>query len=142
MMNHFTVDVLTPNRVVARDVPAEALLIPTERGQINVLANHTHVVTKLSTGMLSIFGGSDDPDRHFSVSHGICKVLEDKIVILSNTSEEQHEIDSERAARALKYAQDKLASESLDDEELVKYQRKVDRALLRLQLAQGTKARK
>lgn len=141
-MNHFTVDVLTPNRVVAKDVPAEALLIPTTRGQINVLPNHTHVVTKLSTGVLSIFGGSDDPDRHFTVSHGICKVLEDKIVILSNTSEEQHEIDGERAARALEFAQEKLANEALDEEDHVKYQRKADRARLRLQFAKEQNNRK
>lgn len=141
-MNHFTVDVLTPNRVVAKDVPAEALLIPTTRGQINVLPNHTHVVTQLSTGMLSIFGDGNDPDRHFSVSHGICKVLEDKIVILSNTSEEEHEVNLERAERALKNAEGKLASESLDDVELVKYQRKAERARLRIQLAKSQKARK
>ena len=141
-MNHFTVDVLTPNRVVAKDVPAEALLIPTSRGQINVLANHMHVVTQLSTGMLSIFGGSDDPDRHFTVSHGICKVLEDNIVILSNTSEEQHEINLERAERALKFAEEKLAHSSLNDDELVKFQRKAERARLRIQLSKSTKARK
>lgn len=141
-MNHFTVDVLTPNRVVAKNVPAEALLIPTGRGQINVLPNHTHVVTQLSTGMLSIFGGADDSDRHFSVSHGICKVLEDKIVILSNTSEEQHEINVERSERALKFAEDKLANEALADDDLVKYQRKAERARLRLQLAKTLKSRK
>tara|TARA_R100000656_G_C3929221_1_gene124468 strand:+ start:45 stop:470 length:426 start_codon:yes stop_codon:yes gene_type:complete len=141
-MNHFTVDVLTPNRVVAKDVPAEALLIPTSRGQINVLPNHTHVVTKLSTGMLSIFGGSDDPDRHFTVTHGICKVLEDRIVILSNTSEEQHEIDADRAVKALKFAEEKLANEALDEEEHIKYHRKAERARLRIQFATEQKNRK
>tara|TARA_R110000868_G_scaffold100128_5_gene275431 strand:- start:32033 stop:32458 length:426 start_codon:yes stop_codon:yes gene_type:complete len=141
-MNHFTVDVLTPNRVVAKDVPAEALLIPTSRGQINVLPNHTHVVTQLSTGMLSIFGGSDDPDRHFTVTHGICKVLEDKIVILSNTSEEQHEIDADRAIKALKFAEEKLANEALDEEDHVKYHRKAERARLRIQFAKEQKNRK
>ncbi len=141
-MNHFTVDVLTPNRVVARNVPAEALLIPTTRGQINVLPNHTHVVTQLSTGVLSIFGGSDDPDRHFTVSHGICKVLEDKVVILSNTSEEVHEINVERAERALKFAEEQLGSKALDDQELVKFQRKAERARLRIQLAKSAKLRK
>lgn len=141
-MNHFTVDVLTPNRVVAKDVPAEALLIPTTRGQINVLPNHTHVVTQLSTGMLSIFGGGDDPDRHFTVSHGICKVLEDKIVILSNTSEEQHEINTERAERALKFAEEQLGGTSLNDDDLVKFQRKAERARLRIQLAKNSKNRK
>ena len=141
-MKQFTVDVLTPSRAVARNIPAQALLIPTSRGQINVLPDHTHVVTQLSTGMLSIFGGADDPDRHFTVTHGICKVLEDRIVILSNTSEEQHEIDLERATRALKFAEDKLANEALDEEDHLKFQRKAERAKLRIQFAKEQKNRK
>lgn len=135
-MNHFTVDVLTPNKVIAKDVPAQSLIIPTIRGEINVLADHTHVITRLSTGQLSIFGGADDPDRHFSVSHGVCKVLKNKVTILSHTSEENHEINSERAERALKNAQDYLAShDSLSDDEIEKYRRKIERAKLRMQLA-------
>lgn len=141
-MKEFTVDVLTPSRAVARNIPAQALLIPTSRGQINVLPDHTHVVTKLSTGMLSIFGGADDPDRHFTVTHGICKVLEDKIVILSNTSEEQHEIDLERATRALKFAEGKLANEALSEEDHIKFHRKLERAKLRIQFATAQKNRK
>ncbi|PIP91171.1 MAG: ATP synthase F1 subunit epsilon [Bdellovibrionales bacterium CG12_big_fil_rev_8_21_14_0_65_38_15] len=141
-MKQFTVDVLTPSRAVARNIPAQALLIPTSRGQINVLPDHTHVVTQLSTGMLSIFGGADDPDRHFTVTHGICKVLEDKIVILSNTSEEQHEIDLDRATRALKFAEDKLANEALDEEDHLKFHRKAERAKLRIQFAKEQKNRK
>ncbi len=141
-MKQFTVDVLTPSRAVARKIPAQALLIPTSRGQINVLPDHTHVVTQLSTGMLSIFGGADDPDRHFTVTHGICKVLEDKIVILSNTSEEQHEIDLDRATRALKFAEDKLANEALDEEDHLKFHRKAERAKLRIQFAKEQKNRK
>lgn len=141
-MKQFTVDVLTPSRAVARNIPAQALLIPTSRGQINVLPDHTHVVTQLSTGMLSIFGGADDPDRHFTVTHGICKVLEDKIVILSNTSEEQHEIDLDRATRALKFTEDKLANEALDEEDHLKFHRKAERAKLRIQFAKEQKNRK
>tara|TARA_R110002049_G_scaffold139882_1_gene300627 strand:- start:64 stop:489 length:426 start_codon:yes stop_codon:yes gene_type:complete len=141
-MKQFTVDVLTPNRVIARNVPAQALLIPTSRGQINVLPDHTHVVTQLSTGMLSVFGGADDPDRHFTVTHGICKVLEDKIVILSNTSEEQHEIDLERAQNALKFAENKLANEALSEEDNIKFHRKAERAKLRIQFAKEQKNRK
>lgn len=139
-MNYFTVDVLTPEKVVARDVPAESLLIPTVRGQINILPHHTHLINRLSTGVLSIFGGADDPDRHFSVTYGICKVLEDKVIIMSHTSEENHEISAERAQQALEAAQERLNSgDALSDDELEKYRRKVQRAQLRVQLAQQSK---
>ncbi len=135
--NFFTVDILTPGKIAAKDIPARSLLIPTERGQINVLPDHTHIVTRLSTGQMSIFGGADDPDRHFTITTGICKVLEDKIIILTNTTEEDKEIDIERAERALQDAQDVLAHESLDDDQLERYHRKAERAKLRIQLAKA-----
>jgi len=133
-MNNYTVDILTPSKIVAKGLPAESLLVPTVRGQINVLKDHTHIVSKLSTGIVTVFGGEDDPDRYFSVTTGVCKVLDNKVIVLANTSEEDHEIDVDRAKEALKHAQEQLQS-SLTDEELTKYRRKVERAQLRVQLA-------
>ncbi len=139
-MNYFTVDVLTPEKIVAKGIPAESLLIPTVRGQINILPHHTHLINKLSTGVLTIFGGADDPDLDYSISHGICKVLEDRVIIMSHTAEECTVIDESRATRALEHAEAKLnGGEPLTDEELTKYRRKAERAKLRLQLSQNKK---
>jgi len=137
-MNNFTVDILTPSRVIAKDVPAENVLVPTLRGQIQVKKDHTHVVEKIATGIVSIFGGADDADRHFLVTTGVCKVLNDKITILSNVATEDQEVDTERAEAALKNAQEMLSS-TLSDDEIIKYRRKVERAQLRLQMAKAVK---
>ena len=140
-MRNFVVDILTPNRVVAKDLPCQSLLIPTVRGQINVLLDHTHVITRLGTGELSVLGGADDADRHFTITYGICKVLDNKVYILSNTCEEQHEIDTARAEKALANAQEMLTSqEGLSDHEVEKYRRKVERANLRMQIAKKFKS--
>ena len=134
-MNHFTVDILTPDKVVAKDLPAESLLVPSVRGQINILVDHTHIVSKLETGIISVFGGAGDPDRYFSVSTGVCKVLQDKIIVLANTSEEKHEINLERAEQALKQAEEMLANtDAMTDEDYQKYSRKVERAKIRIQM--------
>ncbi|ATH09436.1 ATP synthase F1 subunit epsilon [Halobacteriovorax marinus] len=141
-MNNFTVDVLTPYAIIAKDVPAEALLVPTGRGQINVLKDHTHVVTKLDTGMLSIFGGADDPDRFFGITTGICKILDQKVTILANVAEEAVEIDKERAEAALLNAKQRLQeSQGLSDDEIEKYRRKEERAKLRIQLHDFVRSR-
>ena len=135
-MNHFLVDILTPEKVVAKDIPAESLLIPTERGQINVLPEHTHLISRIGTGELTIFGHGDDIDRVYTVTHGVCKVLDNKVRILSHTSEEKDDIDVERAERALAHANEMLNKDSgLTDDELTKYRRKLERAQLRMQLA-------
>lgn len=136
-MNHYTVDVLTPSRVVVKDMPAESLLVPTVRGQINILADHTHIVTKLDTGVMSAFGGADDADRHFVLTTGLCKVLDGKVVIMAQTAEETSDIDVDRAQEALRVSQEHLEHpENLTDYEYEKYYRKAERAKLRIQMSQ------
>ncbi len=135
MMNYFTVDILTPEKIVAEGIPAESLLIPTVRGQINVLPNHTHIINELTTGVLTVFGGADDPDVDYSVSGGICKVLNDRVIVMSHTAEKYSDIDLERAQQALQHAQEKLTSgEPLTDEEIEQYRNKAERAQIRIQL--------
>lgn len=141
-MNNYTVEILTPSKALVRDLPAEALIVPTTRGQINILENHTHIVTKLDTGWLSVFGGADDADRHFAVSTGICKVLDGKVTVLAQTSEESKEIDTDRAKLALENAERRLAnSDGLSDEDIEKYRRKAERAKLRIQMSDFTRSR-
>lgn len=136
-MKYFVVDILTPSKIIARGVPAESLLIPTIRGQINVLKDHTHIITKLSNGILTIFGGTEYSDRHFFVSEGVCKILDNKIQILAHTAEESVEIDVERATRSLNHAEEKLRNtEGLILDEIFEYEARVERAKLRIQIAQ------
>ena len=141
-MKYYTVDILTPSKIIAKAIPAESLLIPTVRGQINVLENHTHIVSKLATGVLTVFGGPDYADRNFLLSSGVCKILENKIVVLANAAEESTDINVERAKLSLQNAEDKLKNtEGLSPEEVDEYVQKAERARLRIQLAEFNRAR-
>lgn len=141
-MKYFTVDILTPSKIIAKGIPAESLLIPTVRGQINVLEGHTHIVTKLATGVLSVFGGPDYADRHFALSSGICKILENRVVILANTAEENTDVDAERAKLALKNAEDHLKNtDGLSLLDIEKYQQKAELAKIRIQIGEFTRPR-
>lgn len=136
-MKYFVVDILTPSKIIAKGIPAESLLVPTIRGEINVLENHTHVVTKLSTGPLTVFGGADYADRTFAISSGICKILNNSVVILANTAEENVDVNIERAKLSLKNAEEKLKNtDGLTLEEIDEYVQKRERAKLRIQLAE------
>lgn len=140
-MKYFVVDILTPSKIIAKSINAESLLIPTERGQINVLKDHTHIITKLAdNGVLTIFGGTEYADRHFFVSGGIVKMLENKIQILANNAVESVEVDVDRAKRSLDHAEEKLKNTSgLSAEEIDEYQARAERAKLRIQIAQHAK---
>jgi F-type H+-transporting ATPase subunit epsilon len=93
-MENYFVDILTPDKVVAKDVPVKDISVSTIKGEVNILANHTHFITNLLTGLMTL--RCSDKDMYFTVENGICKILGDKITILSSTSYAKDDIDSEK----------------------------------------------
>lgn len=135
-MSFFTVDILTPERVVDKNIPANSLLIPTLSGQINVLPEHTHLIASLGIGQLSIFSGEEHSDGHFLLAPpGIVKISEDKITILARIAEEHHEIDREFAQLELGNIREVLSQGNFqDDAEREKLLQKLEMAELRYQM--------
>ena len=133
-MSHFKVDILTPSRVVAKDLGASSVFVPTERGVINLLPQHTHLMAKLDTGVLRLeeTGGKG---RLFFVSKGVCKVLKDKITILTSAGEVDSDIDRSRAQKSFEEARHKLETgEVLTDSEREELEEKCRRASTRLSI--------
>ncbi len=130
----FTLDILTPSGVVVKDFKCTEVLVPTVQGEIDILEGHTHVLTKLSTGIVTA-KDAEGKAWCFSVTHGTCKVLGQNISILSMTSESAEKIDVDRAKAALEKAEKKLSESIASDSELQKFRRKKERAEMRIKLA-------
>lgn len=129
----FKFNLYTPNGVVIKDLNTTEVLVPSVKGEIDVLPGHTHILTELETGIISV--KTDMGKRHFSVTKGLCKVLKDEITVLSVTSEPAEKIDVERAQVAQKKAQSRLANqEALTDVDMIKFKRKLERAKMRIRL--------
>lgn len=134
MASAFKLNLFTPKGIVIKDLECNDITIPTVRGEINILPDHTHVLTELSTGVLS--AKSPMGTRHFTVTAGLCRVLKDTVTILSFTSERADDIDVERAKSAKAKAMDRLSGkESMSDVDLIKFRRKLERAELRIRMA-------
>lgn len=134
MASSFKLNLYTPKGVVVRDLECNDITIPTVRGEINILPEHTHILTELSTGILT--AKTSMGAKHFSVTAGLCRVLKDTVTILSFTSEKADEVNIERAKAAKAKAMDRLSGkESLTDVDLIKFRRKLERAELRVRLA-------
>lgn len=133
-MAAFKLNLFTPKGAVIKDLECNDLVIPTIRGEINVLPEHTHILTELSTGLMTV--KTSMGTRHFSVTAGLCRVLKDTVTILSFTSEKSEDIDLDRAKAAKAKSVDRLSGkESLNDVDLIKFRRKLERAELRIRLA-------
>lgn len=132
----FSFELLTPVGVIIKDQQCSELTIPTVAGEIQVLANHTHILTQLSTGILTA-KMSDNSKKYFAISTGVCKVLKDKISILAVTAEAPEKIDLGRATEAKKRAEEALNHQKkvMSDIDIIKQQRKIERAQARLRVA-------
>ena len=134
-MAAFKLNLFTPKGTVVRDLACSEITVPTVRGEINILPDHTHILTELGTGVLTA-KTVDGAIRHFSVTAGLCRVMQDSITVLSFTSERPQDIDIERAKSAKAKAASRLAGETnLSDIDLIKFRRKLERADMRLRLA-------
>ena len=132
-MNHFNVDLFTPDKVVAEGIKAKSIKVSTTRGEIGVLPEHTHLITKLFTGLLCI--ESDKGWQYFTVSNGICKILGDHITILSGASETKDEIDKNAALEEIKEVEKKLLKTDLmSDDEIDALYSRIEMANARLKL--------
>jgi F-type H+-transporting ATPase subunit epsilon len=124
------VDIVTPSRRILEGAKTDRITLPTASGEITVLPGHTELVTLLSTGVLGFPAGG--AERKFVISYGFTIVRKDKVIVLAETCEESGEIDVERARQAQKKAEQALSG-VLSEEQMRKYQLKLERSLIRQQ---------
>lgn len=134
-MSNFNLNIFTPNGVILKGLSCESFIIPTAKGEINVLPGHMNLISELATGILT--AKTDSGDRKFSITAGLLKVVEKEINVLSTTSEKAEDIDIARAQAAQKKAQSVLEGRdaALTDVARIKFQRKLERANMRIKLA-------
>lgn len=124
------VDIVTPARKIIDGMKAESVTMPAANGEIMVLPGHTELLTLLKTGVLRF--QDHGTERHFAISYGFAEINNDRVLILAETCEESSEIDVERASQAQKRAEEALSS-TLSRTEFAKYERKLQRAIIRQQ---------
>ena len=77
----FKLNVFLPNKVILKDYEVSELKIPTVKGEINVLPEHTHVMTNLDVGVLNLVGKGDT--KKIGIAFGVCKILKNEVTILT-----------------------------------------------------------
>ncbi len=97
-------EIVTPERVVLKEEIIQAT-VPTESGEITILANHIPLVGILLPGVIETIN-KDKKSEVVSVSGGFVQVLKEKIVILADTAERAEELDEKRLEEARQRAED------------------------------------
>lgn len=125
---------VTPIRKILMDAEVEELFVPAYRGELNILEGHAGLVTTLSTGVLRYRLKGSSQVMRAAISWGYCEVSDDVVNVLAETAELPEEIDKKRAEETIKEFQEKLLSPTVTPSEITKYQNKLLRAHVRLQV--------
>ena len=132
MAESFEIEIVTPERVVERDVVTE-LQLPTKNGYIGVLAGHAPLITELGIGEISY--KADGQTYKIAVAWGFAEVLPNKTTILAECAERAEDIDVARAQQAKQRAEELLRSGN-PDTDFERAKSALERATARLDVAQ------
>ena len=129
MSQKLILSIVTPEKqLVAEEV--DQVNAPGSEGDLGILYDHAPILTNLRSGQLSY--EKDGETIALVVSGGYLEVSENRVTVLAETGEFSHEIDRERAERAHAEAE-KLLLTDLSEEEFVEAQKKLFRAIARLE---------
>lgn len=132
MADKIQLEVVTPERRVLNE-PVDMVTVPGLGGELGILPGHTPLISQLQTGVLTYVQSGKSFQLH--VSGGFVEVRDDLVSVLAQIAERPEEIDAARAKLAREKWEKQLSawSGTVEDFELAKT--KLDRSLVRLQLA-------
>jgi F-type H+-transporting ATPase subunit epsilon len=131
-------DVVTPDRrVLAESV--EMVTVPGLGGELGILPGHTPLISQLQTGVLSYV--KDGRTFQLHVSGGFVEVNQDRVSVLAEIAELPEEIDAARARLKREHVEKTLNSWTGTEEDFEKARVKLERSMVRLQLASGSSVR-
>jgi F-type H+-transporting ATPase subunit epsilon len=110
MPDTFQLEIVTPSRLLVKDVAEEAQ-IPGLSGYLGILPGHAPLITELAVGVITY--KASGATHTLSVAWGFAEVLQDKVTILAEAAERPQEIDIERAQKAKDRAEQRLKSNDL-----------------------------
>lgn len=131
-MKEFHLQIVTPDGL-AYEGMVESLLVRSNDGDIEFLANHIDYITTLGIGKARI--RENGKDRYASVSGGFVTISEGKATLIAITFEFAENIDIERAKMAKQKAKDILSS-STDSKTIEMAKLKLQRAISRIKVCE------
>ena len=130
-MNRFSLIILAADRPFY-DGECTSLEFPTLDRQYGVQAHHSNMIAAVVPGVIR-FRDGEDVTHYASVSEGIIKVEDNRVLVLVDTAEKPEEIDELRARRNAEEAKDALLGrQSIRDYQIARAQ--MARAISRLKV--------
>src|SRR3954467_9081534 len=136
-----TLEIVTPDRALVAE-PVDEVELPGSDGYFGVLPGHTPLLASLSVGELWYRVGQEK--HYLSLAFGFAEVLPERVTVLAQIAERAQDIDVERAERAKKRAEERLAQAKPSSQSDMDFERAriaMMKSLIRLQVASRARTR-
>jgi F-type H+-transporting ATPase subunit epsilon len=127
--------IVTPSKKLITDVHVDEVFVHAYVGELNILEGHAPLMSTLETGVLKYRVHGETKLQEVAVSWGYLEVSNDRVSVLAETAEAATEIDLSRAQDAKANAEKLLLSADLEQHEFLKQQLKLERAVIRIEVA-------
>jgi F-type H+-transporting ATPase subunit epsilon len=132
MADKIQLEVVTPERRVLAE-SADMVTVPGLGGELGILPGHTPLISQLQTGVLTYV--QDGKSSQLHVSGGFVEVRDDHVAVLADVAERPDEIDAARAKQSRERLEKQLHSWSGTEEDFELARVKLERSVVRLQIA-------
>jgi F-type H+-transporting ATPase subunit epsilon len=132
-------EVITPERRVFED-EVDMVVIPGSEGVLGILPHHAPLFTSLGSGEMRVKKGT--LEYVFAVFGGFMDVRENKVTVLTDAAEHAEEIDEQRAQEARHRAQEALEAAPASAADEQRARAALQRALIRLRVAERRRSRR
>jgi F-type H+-transporting ATPase subunit epsilon len=126
--------ILSPEKKIASAIEVSVVTLPGSEGQIQILDGHADMIGTLETGEFN-YSPVSGPKVAGVITSGFFEVRGGNVTVSAETVELVQEIDLNRARSAQKKAENALTDPELDFKLFRKYELKLQRALVRQQVA-------
>lgn len=133
-MSELTLSIFSPERKLVDSMRVNKVTLTGSEGQIQILPGHSDMLGTLETGTFAYQPAQGEEVVGFG-SGGFFQVADGVVELALEVLELSGEIDLERAKSSQQKAQSSLTDGSLGPEDLEKAQQKLQRAVVRQQIA-------
>ena len=105
MAKTFQLDIVTPTNVITEG-QIEYLRAPSTEGLFGIMKGHSVATILMDIGEIKVT--KDGKEYYYATNGGFADVRPESVMLLVETAEKITDIDQDRAAKALKRAEDRL----------------------------------
>lgn len=132
------VDIVTAERVVFSEEGVDEVVAPGTEGEFTVLPMHAPFLTMIKPGVMRLLKAGEEIEM--AITGGFLEVRDDRVTVLADAAERAEEIDVVRAEEARRRAE-RMLEERVSEEELARAAATLQKALLRLKVAERRRRR-